>query len=84
MAKAKLFNSKEALLEGYCDLNRTPHLDNYLSKGKGGRKVYLLGRVLPSGNISLMRYSCSNGKRHTAKSSTLIQRLTSMRKFLFK
>lgn len=63
MAKAKLFNSKEALLEGYCDLNRTPHLDNYLSKGKGGRKVYLLGRVLPSGNISLMRYSCSNGKR---------------------
>ena len=63
MAKSKLFNSQEALLEGYCDLTRTPHLDNYLSKGKGGRKVYLLGRVLPSGNISLMRYSCSNGKR---------------------
>lgn len=64
MAKAKLFNTKEALLEGYCDLERNPHLDNYVSKGKGGRKVYLLGRVLPSGNISLMRYSCSNGKRH--------------------
>ena len=63
MAKTKLFKTKEALLEGYCDLERNPHLDNYLTKGKGGRKVYLLGRVLPSGNISLMRYSCNNGKR---------------------
>ena len=63
MAKVGLFKTKEALFEGYCDLERTYHLDNYLSKGKGGRKVYLLGRVLPSGNISLMRYSCSNGKR---------------------
>ena len=63
MAKAKLFNSKEALLEGYCDLNRSYHLDNYLSKGKGGRRVYLLGRVLKSGNISLFRYACNNGKR---------------------
>lgn len=63
MAKAKLFKTKEALLEGYCDLNRTPHLDNNLTKRKGGRKVYLLVRELKSGNISLMRYSCANGKR---------------------
>ncbi len=63
MAKVGLFKTKEALLEGYCDLERPYHLDNNLSKGKGGRRVYLLGRVLKSGNISLMRYACNNGKR---------------------
>lgn len=63
MAKASLFKTKEALLEGYCDLSKDYHLDNNLTKGKGGRNVYLLGRVLNSGNISLMRYSCKNGKR---------------------
>lgn len=63
MAKASLFRTKESLLEGYCDLSKDYHLDNNLTKGKGGRNVYLLGRVLNSGNISLMRYSCKNGKR---------------------
>ena len=63
MAKVGLFKTKESLFEGYCDLNRPYHLDNYLSKGKGGRRVYLLGRVLKSGNISLYRYACNNGKR---------------------
>ena len=63
MAKVGLFKTKEALFEGYCDLERPYHLDNKLSKGKGGRRVYLLGRVLKSGNISLLRYACNNGKR---------------------
>lgn len=63
MVKVGLFKTKEALFEGYCDLNRSYHLDNNLSKGKGGRRVYLLGRVLKSGNISLFRYSCSNGRK---------------------
>ncbi|MBR6180109.1 MAG: hypothetical protein IKQ77_02740, partial [Prevotella sp.] len=63
MAKASLFKTSETLLQGYCDLRRDFHLDNNLTKGKGGRKVYLLGRVLNSGNISLMRYSCHEGKR---------------------
>ena len=63
MAKASLFKTSETLLQGYCDLRRDFHLDNNLTKGKGGRKVYLLGRVLNSGNISLMRYSCHDGKR---------------------
>ena len=63
MAKVGLFNTKEALLEGYCDLGRPYHLDNNMKKGKGGRRVYLLGRVLKSGNISLVRYACNDGKR---------------------
>lgn len=63
MAKASLFDTPSALLGGYCDTTKPFHLDNNLSKGKGGRRVYLLGRVLKSGNISLMRYACQNGKR---------------------
>lgn len=63
MAKASLFKTKEALYEGYCDLAKDYHLDNNLTKGKGGRNVYLLGRVLSSGNISMYRYSCKGGKR---------------------
>lgn len=63
MAKVGLFSTKEALLEGYCDLGRPYHLDNNMKKGKGGRRVYLLGRVLKSGNISLVRYACNDGKR---------------------
>lgn len=55
MAKASLFKTKEALLEGYCDLSKDYHLDNNLTKGKGGRNVYLLGRVLNSGNIIIRK-----------------------------
>lgn len=62
MAKP-LYNTPDELLAGYSDTNRPFRLDNCLSKGKGGRRVYLIGRVLNSGNISLMRYSCKNGKR---------------------
>lgn len=63
MAK-KLFKTKDELWEGYTDLSKSFHLDNNLSKGRSGRKVYLLGRQLKTGNISLYRYSCHDGKRH--------------------
>lgn len=63
MAKVSLFKTKEALWEGYCDISKPYHLDNNLTKFKGGRKVYLLGRQLNTGNISLFLYSCSNGNR---------------------
>ena len=63
MAKVGLFKTKESLWDGYCDINRPYRLDNNLKKGKGGRKVYLLGRQLATGNISLYRYACNNGKR---------------------
>lgn len=58
-----LFKTPKELYDGYCDLSKPYHLDNKLKKGKGGRKVYLLGRVLKSGNISLYRYACNDGKR---------------------
>lgn len=62
MAK-ELFKTPLALMQGYCDLSREYHLDNLLTKESGGRKVYLLGRQLKNGNISLYRYKCHNGKR---------------------
>ena len=45
MAK-KLFKTAEELLNGYEELNL-----------KGGRKVYLRGRALKTGNVSLYLYS---------------------------
>ena len=62
----KLFSTPKTLFEGYCDLRAPYHLDNDLSKAKAGesrRKVYLMGRVLKSGNISLFRYAFINGKK---------------------
>ena len=62
MAKTSLFRTAKDLWDGYTDTGRSYRLDNNVSKN-GGRKVYLLGRQLSSGNISLYRYACSNGKR---------------------
>jgi len=50
MAK-KLFKTAEELLNGYEELNL-----------KGGRKVYLRGRALKTGNVSLYLYSNDDGK----------------------
>lgn len=50
MAK-KLFKTAEEILNGYEELNL-----------KGGRKVYLRGRVLKTGNVSLYLYSNDDGK----------------------
>lgn len=63
MATKQLFNTPEKLMKGYCDVRKTFHLDNDLQKGKAGRRVYLLGRPLNTGNVSLYRYSCHDGKR---------------------
>lgn len=50
MAK-KLFKTAEEILNGYEELNL-----------KGGRKVYLRGRALKTGNVSLYLYSNDDGK----------------------
>ena len=50
MAK-KLFKTAEEILLGYEELNL-----------KGGRKVYLRGRALKTGNVSLYLYSNDDGK----------------------
>lgn len=55
MAK-KLFQLPTEIIEGY---NLTT--DSYADKRK--RKVFLLGRALNSGNVSLFLYSCKNNKR---------------------
>ena len=50
MAK-KLFKTAEEIINGYEELNL-----------KGGRKVYLRGRALKTGNVSLYLYSNDDGK----------------------
>ncbi|MDO4161366.1 MAG: phage integrase SAM-like domain-containing protein [Prevotellaceae bacterium] len=49
MAKKKLYQTAEEIIAGYC-----------LTTGKVHRKVYLIGRPLKTGNVSLVRYH-SNG-----------------------
>lgn len=51
MALQKLFKTPEAILSGYEELNK-----------KGGRKVYLRGRVLNTGKVSLYLYANDGGK----------------------
>lgn len=67
MAKSRLsnnalFDTAEKLIEGY---QLTADFGKAESKahGKSGRKVYLVGRKLKSGNVSLQRYSFHDGKR---------------------
>ena len=74
MAK-RLFSTPKDLLEGYCKLSEPYHLDNNICKpksGEGRRKVYLLGRILKSGNISLYRYSCVEGKKVRESLKTIL------------
>lgn len=52
----KLFQLPSEIIEGY---NLTT--DSYADKKE--RKVFLLGRALNSGNVSLFLYSCNNNKR---------------------
>ena len=46
MANKKLFQCAQEIIDGYG-----------LHAKRGTRKVYLMGKALPSGNVSLMRYS---------------------------
>ena len=52
MARKKLFDNAEALIKGYG-----------LNARRGTRKVFLVGRPLKSGNVSLVRYACNGGVR---------------------
>lgn len=56
MAAKKLFQLPSEIIEGY---NLTT--DSYADKKS--RKVFLLGRPLNSGNVSLFFYSCDNNQR---------------------
>lgn len=51
MAATKLFKTAKEILDGYSELNE-----------KKGRKVYLRGRALKTGNVSLYLYSDDDGK----------------------
>jgi len=62
MAKKQLFGDALALMEGY-SLN---------AKGKS-RKVYLVGRVLKSGNVALVRYACHAGKRKRVSTGVVLK-----------
>ena len=73
MAKVSLFKTAQSLWDGYTDTKRTYRLDNNVSKGNGGRKVYLLGRQLSTGNISLYRYACHDGKRFRESLGIVLQ-----------
>lgn len=66
MALQKLFKTPNEILLGYEELNK-----------KGGRKVYLRGRVLNTGKVSLYLYANEDGKvfRQTLGSS-LVPELT--------
>lgn len=50
MGKEKLFRTAEELIDGYGLRS--------VKDSNGKRKVYLIGRILPSGNVSIIRYSC--------------------------
>ena len=52
MAKEKLFKTADEIIEGYGLKS--------VKDSNGKRKVYLKGRVLKSGNVALVRYSCDN------------------------
>lgn len=77
MAKSKinsneLFKSTEKLIAGY---ELTASYGKKQAKGNGGtgRKVYLIGRPLKSGNVSLMRYSFQNGERQRESTGKVLR-----------
>lgn len=77
MAKAKLnpnelYKSTEKLISGY---SLTASYGKQQAKGNGGtgRKVYLVGRPLKSGNVSLIRYSFHDGERHRESTGKVLR-----------
>ena len=77
MAKSKfnpneLFKSTEKLIAGY---ELTASFGKQQAKGAGGtgRKVYLIGRPLKSGNVSLVRYSFHNGERQRESTGKVLR-----------
>lgn len=54
MGNEKLFKTAKELIDGYGLKS--------VKNSNGKRKVYLIGRILPSGNVALVRYSCYDYK----------------------
>ncbi len=67
-----LFDSAEKLIAGY---NLTANYGKEQNKAAGGtgRKVYLVGRSLKSGNVSLVRYAFNNGKRERESTGQVLR-----------
>lgn len=64
MAKEKLFKSAEELVEGYGLKS--------IKDSNQKRKVYLKGRILPSGNVALFYYSCTDYKIQRRNTGALL------------
>ncbi len=67
-----LFDSTEKLIAGY-NLTANYGKEQARSKGGTGRKVYLIGRPLKSGNVSLVRYSFNDGKRERESTGKVLR-----------
>jgi len=73
MAKRNsLLNSVEKLVSGY-NLTASYGKEQAKASGGTGRKVYLVGRPLKSGNVSLVRYSFHNGKRERESTGKVLR-----------
>lgn len=66
MARKQLYKDTEALINGY-----------ELNAKRGTRKVFLVGRPLKSGNVSLVRYTCNGGKRERISTGVVLKVETS-------
>ena len=67
-----LFDSTEKLIQGY-NLTAAYGKKQKQSEGGTGRKVYLVGRPLKSGNVSLVRYSFHDGKRERESTGKVLR-----------
>lgn len=67
-----LFDSTEKLIAGY-NLTANYGKEQAKSKGGTGRKVYLIGRPLKSGNVSLVRYAFHDGKRERESTGKVLR-----------
>lgn len=78
MAKTRLnpnalYDSAEKLIAGY-ELTANYGKKQAKADGRTGRKVYLIGRPLASGNVSLIRYSFSNGQRQRESTGKVLKK----------
>lgn len=68
----RLFESASDLVSGY-NLTASYGKEDSRSKGGTGRKVYLIGRPLASGNVSLVRYSFPHGERQRESTGKVLR-----------
>ena len=67
-----LFKSASELVAGYC-LTANYGKEQAKAEGGTGKKVYLIGRPLASGNVSLVRYSVTNGERQRESTGKVLR-----------